>query len=123
MSIIVVCPNGHSLAVKEAFAGKRGLCPKCRAEIIIPSAEGDVLSDDDIMGILGPHDPDRSRGFVLSEPEGMRARTSVHYAAQKVIVRGSEVGAGKKCCDKCGEEIDAGTHICPHCHTYVGGRA
>lgn len=123
MSIIVVCPNGHSLAVKDAFAGRRGLCPMCRAEIAIPSAEGAMLSDEDIMGILGPHDPDRSRGFTVSESEGLRARTTVHYAAQKVVVRGTEKGMATKSCEKCDAEIDAGTHICPHCHTYVGGRA
>ena len=31
MSIRVVCSNGHTLNVKEKYAGKTGLCPKCKA--------------------------------------------------------------------------------------------
>ncbi len=27
----------------------------------------------------------------------------------------------RKSCVKCTREIDAGTRICPHCHTYIGG--
>ena len=27
--------------------------------------------------------------------------------------------APKKCCDRCNQEITVGTHICPHCHTYI----
>ncbi len=32
-------------------------------------------------------------------------------------------GTPKKSCVKCTREIDAGTRICPHCHTYIGGLA
>jgi hypothetical protein len=33
MSIALVCPNGHKLRVKDEYAGKRVLCPRCRAVI------------------------------------------------------------------------------------------
>lgn len=123
MSIIVVCPNGHSLSVRDACAGKQGLCPVCRAQVTVPQPADSSLSDDDIMGLLGPHDPNRSRGFTAYEPEMARATTSVHFAAKKVIVSGEKGGAPMKSCEKCSAEISATTHICPHCHTYVGGRA
>jgi hypothetical protein len=38
MGIRVSCPNGHKLNVKEQLAGKRGICPVCRAAFEIPSA-------------------------------------------------------------------------------------
>jgi hypothetical protein len=38
MGIRVSCPNGHKLNVKEQLAGKRGICPVCRATFEIPSA-------------------------------------------------------------------------------------
>jgi hypothetical protein len=33
MSIALVCPNGHRLRVKDEYAGKRVLCPRCRAVV------------------------------------------------------------------------------------------
>lgn len=123
MSIAVVCPNGHSLSVREECAGKTGLCPVCRARVVIPESSEAGLSDDEIVGILGPHDPNRSRGFRESEADAVRPTASVHFAARKVIVGGAKADGSTKTCDKCSEEIPASTHICPYCHTYVGGSA
>jgi hypothetical protein len=36
MGIRFICPNGHKLNVKAFLAGKRGLCPKCGAKVVIP---------------------------------------------------------------------------------------
>ena len=30
-----------------------------------------------------------------------------------------ERGTPKKICYKCNQEISAGIHICPYCHTYI----
>src|SRR5689334_1795616 len=37
MGIEITCPNGHQLRIKEKYAGKAGLCPKCRAAINVPA--------------------------------------------------------------------------------------
>ena len=36
MGIRFACPNGHPLHVKPELAGKRGICPECQAQFLIP---------------------------------------------------------------------------------------
>lgn len=38
MAIVVHCPNGHRVKVKDEFAGKRVLCPTCQAKTRVPPA-------------------------------------------------------------------------------------
>jgi hypothetical protein len=43
MTIQVICPNqscGRSLTVPQAYAGRKGKCPACDAELIIPQEAG-----------------------------------------------------------------------------------
>ena len=58
MAISIKCPNGHVLKVKDEFAGKSGLCPHCHSRVFVPmpvhSAEKARISDDEILGLLGP---------------------------------------------------------------------
>ncbi len=42
MGIKFSCPNGHKLNVKTFLAGKRAICPKCGARVIVPqTSEGE----------------------------------------------------------------------------------
>lgn len=103
MSIRVVCPNGHTLKVRDSFAGKAGLCPTCKARVEVPQVQAE-LSEDAIMSILGPHvtsDEQPSRG--VSHPVGDHDRSLTP----------------KKSCHQCNRQISAAIHICPHCHTYI----
>ena len=69
MSIRVVCPNGHMLRVQDSCAGKTGLCPVCRALVRVPEPAGqEPVSEDAILGFLGPHQPSRA-----AEPPAVRA--------------------------------------------------
>ncbi len=194
MSIQVSCPNGHSLRIKDSFAGKTGYCPHCRAKVHVPQPIG--FSEDDVISVLGPPPPrpadesesppdpevyayvhqSRSRpkpgaesgvglagssilrrakrcphchtptSFSFSicptcgtplpmigwrpvsddddlpagAPEGDReapAPTAEHAQGGSEDIHSTP----KKSCLKCTLEIDAGTRICPHCHTYIGG--
>jgi hypothetical protein len=36
MGIIAYCPNDHRVKVKDALAGKKGICPTCGARFRIP---------------------------------------------------------------------------------------
>lgn len=38
MAIVVDCPNGHRVKVKDVFAGKLVHCPICQAKTRVPSA-------------------------------------------------------------------------------------
>jgi hypothetical protein len=112
MSIRVVCPNGHALVVKDSLAGKSGLCPKCKAQVEVPEPPHGELSEDAIMGILGPPG---------AEP---LLYASVEKEAEPVeapLFEGERSSPPKKSCHKCNQEISAGIHICPHCHTYIAG--
>lgn len=38
MGIVVFCPNGHRINVKDSYAGRKGLCPTCGAKFRVPAA-------------------------------------------------------------------------------------
>ncbi len=110
MSIQVVCPNGHTLTVKDALAGKSGLCPKCKARVMVPELSDGGLSEDLIMNILGPSQPAPGAPATLPpdpDPFGSEA------------LEGEKSSPPKKACHKCNRLISTETHICPYCHTYI----
>ncbi|MEX2113295.1 MAG: DUF4339 domain-containing protein [Pirellulales bacterium] len=39
MGIKFSCPNGHKLNVKNFLSGKRAICPKCGARVVVPTIE------------------------------------------------------------------------------------
>lgn len=43
MGIKFRCPSGHKLNVKSFLSGKRAICPKCGAKVVVPSTEGAVV--------------------------------------------------------------------------------
>lgn len=105
MSIQLVCPNGHVLRVKDSFAGRKGLCPVCKAPIQVPKPSTEEL-EDEVLQIIGPHNPDSSE--LPLEPltdsvEHLKRSTMTPY----------------KSCARCHREITSIAHICPFCHTYV----
>jgi len=51
MGIRFLCPNGHKLNVKQALAGKHGICPDCGAKFLIPASPAGLIS-----GIAGHSD-------------------------------------------------------------------
>ena len=50
--IIFHCPNGHRIVVGKQFAGKRGKCNKCGADVQIPKASGGGAGAP--IGTIGP---------------------------------------------------------------------
>jgi hypothetical protein len=40
MALMMKCPNGHELSVAEQHAGKRVMCPMCRAVLDVPAGRG-----------------------------------------------------------------------------------
>ncbi len=109
MSIRVSCPNGHTLNVKDSWAGMSGLCPVCKARVKVPVPAAEQLSEDDILSFLGPHEPSRKGISVGSDFSGDERDETERR------------GPPKKICDMCNREIEAGTHICPYCRTYIAG--
>lgn len=106
MSIRVVCPNGHTLNVKDNCAGKTGLCPTCKARVAVPEVARPELSEDAILGILGTHEP---ASALVDGP---------HASPSELV---GPARPPKKTCLNCDREISAAVHICPHCRTYIAG--
>ncbi|NLF09605.1 MAG: hypothetical protein GX594_16735 [Pirellulaceae bacterium] len=115
MSIKCECSNGHVLKVKDSCAGKVGLCPICRVPVRVPQPEPQHanMSEDAILHLLGHHVPPPRQESIHDTVENldMFSDTSVSGIFGQT--------APKKCCDRCNQEITVGTHICPHCHTYI----
>ncbi|WP_218932357.1 DUF4339 domain-containing protein [Adhaeretor mobilis] len=44
MGIRFACPNGHKLNVKAELAGRRAICPQCKAKIVVPQVEETMKS-------------------------------------------------------------------------------
>ncbi len=108
MAIRVTCPNGHALKVPDNFAGRMGVCPKCKAKVRVPRAGPQTLSEDAIVDLI-----DTGEGRSGAAEAG-----------------GAEPAGGApplrepmKSCDQCGRQIPALLHICPHCHTYIASLA
>ncbi len=110
MSIRVVCPNGHSLKIKNKFAGQTGMCPICKSRILVPAPKEEVVGEDSIMDILSPEESG------LSEIE---AETPEFDTETGDVWSGMGGSVAPKICSKCLEEIPGDARICPHCKTYV----
>jgi len=109
MAIELTCPNGHKLKVKESSAGKTGRCPVCSAMIRVPRPPAEKLSEEAILGILGPQTPsDR-----IEPPE------SGFPDPDAAVPDSEELMARNKTCPQCHARIELETHICPNCRTYI----
>ena len=139
MSIKVTCPNGHELQVKSEFAGKSGLCPHCKARIIVPQPAPEEVSEDDLLRILGaactvPRQPTITKPSRPPEeskevrPEKSKAdvkpekpKEDVKAEESKVKVKadggGSSLLRRNKVCPTCCEIVTVSHADCPHCHT------
>ena len=142
MSIKVTCPNGHELQVKNEFAGKTGVCPTCKARIVVPVPEPKAVSEDELLAVLGtprfvPRVP------VSDEPAPRHSPVAVQGAEAKkeAVAAGSAIGTSggapretaakkeavapaasallrrKKVCPICCDIISVGHSECPLCQT------
>lgn len=139
MSIEVTCPNGHSMRVKNEFAGKTGLCPYCQARIAVPNAavskSGSAgLSEDDLLAVLRPPrpatgtavadtPPPQQAGAKVPQPhwpqgQAPHDQTAKHAAADPL----SEVFVHRRrVCPKCCEIVSFSSKECPVCGTSLSG--
>ena len=108
MGIKVSCPNGHTIKVKDSFAGKTGLCPACKARIKVPKIPRQGLSEDAILGILGDFDPSQDK-LASGGKTALDDPVEDYRPPQRTL----------KSCQSCGREISVQTHICPFCHHYI----
>ena len=53
MGIKFLCPNGHKLHVKTFLSGKRAICPKCGARVVVPAEPTSVIESEIASGFDG----------------------------------------------------------------------
>jgi len=114
MSILVSCPNGHTLKVDDKFAGRRGRCPKCRATVAVPASSSSSLDEDAILELL-----ESPQGSAIGPSSANRPSKHEDAAREAETSRRSAGAHGAvKFCPHCHREVSASLHLCPHCHHY-----
>ncbi|MCL6505396.1 MAG: hypothetical protein K6T59_00060 [Bryobacteraceae bacterium] len=110
MSIELTCPQGHKLKVKDRYAGKTGLCPRCGSRVRVPG-----VSEQEILRLLTCEELIEAdhRASAAEEPA---AGTVEAIPARRPL-------AGSKTCPRCKKEVRASFDLCPHCGTYFASPA
>jgi anti-sigma B factor antagonist len=118
MSIKVICPNGHALQVKGEFAGKSGLCPHCKALIVVPQAEPQAVSEDDLLEVLGPpRVVPRMPAPSAPPPPHRPAAPKEEPKKAPAASTGAALLRRQKVCPKCCEILAVVHTDCPRCRT------
>jgi len=118
MSIKVTYPNGRALQVKNEFAGRAGLCPHCKAQIIVPAAERRTVSEDDLLAVPTPASVDQCTP-VASEPQSQQPPPAQREKPKEdsAARHGSSTPLRRtRVCPKCCEFISMSHSYCPRCH-------
>ncbi len=117
MSIKVTCPNGHALQVKSEFAGKSGLCPHCKALIVVPKAEPHAVSEDDLLEVLGP--PHAVTHVPVASAPPPRHPAAPKEAPQKApaAIAAAPLPQRQRVCPRCCEFVSVVHTDCPRCRT------
>ena len=125
MTISAKCPNGHVLKVKDELAGKSGFCPYCGNRVFVPmpvhTTETAKISDDEILGVLGPP----SKLEVAPPPPSPppppdSASDSIHDIPKRpweTDLSGSSMLRKQKVCPSCGNLVSIAFTHCPRCAT------
>jgi len=100
MAIRLHCPNGHAVRVNDEFAGKIGLCPKCRAKVQVPlPRQADHLRP--------------SEEFVHQDPRHDRAIAGTGSGPLMPPFPSKKT----KLCVGCGHMASQSFAVCPRCGT------
>ncbi len=100
MSITISCSNGHELKVADKYAGRKVQCPKCKASVLVPEPEPEIL-DAAYPDFLSPS----SEEFASNQPqdfnwlrtnEAESIPSSGHVRVLKDSVQSSIPEAGKR---------------------------
>ena len=122
MGIQVECPNGHTFKVKDKYAGKKGLCPKCEGQVVVqvPEALPEKTEHAFREAIIQEHRathaaPSTSSSSVFDDhPAEADASTSASLIGSSVIRHKT------KC--ECGASVPMWYAKCPSCGKFLEHR-
>lgn len=120
MGIQVQCPHGHVFKVKDKYAGKKGLCPKCDGQVVV--LVPDVLSAKETNAAY--------REAVISEHRSENPVSESHDssvfdepAEAGSSVSGSLLGSSvirhQVKCLKCKQAVPMWYAKCPNCGEFL----
>jgi uncharacterized OB-fold protein len=108
MSITVKCPGGHTLKVKDRYAGMIGRCPKCGVAVEVPDRSPPL--EQELMDVLA-EDGEDDRPVYDDDLESSGVS----------LVVASSTGAKSRIskCPRCSQRVQVPeNNICPNCGAY-----
>lgn len=125
MGIRVECPHGHVLNVKEKYAGKKGLCPKCPGQVFIHvpdvvdsietnKALQDVVKTDQQRSVRNKLSSSASGGSGSIFDEGSSA---LDASSSGSLLSGSVIRHNTRCA--CGASVPMWYAKCPSCGVFL----
>ena len=112
------CKCGQKVGVKEHLAGKTARCPRCKANIEVPS-DNDVLAQR--VQSQGGGKPDHESGFLADQVETQQNKSRDEMPQSGEYVLADDTNETKKCLN-CGGTILASANKCRHCREFLNGR-
>ncbi|MEN0111449.1 MAG: hypothetical protein AAF805_12070 [Planctomycetota bacterium] len=121
MGIMVKCPNGHVFKVKDKYAGRKGLCPRCPGQVVVQVP--DTLSEE----TQAAH-----RRVVAEEVRHAQAAASASAASvlddslhddpnsSGSLLGSSVIRHNVKC--ECGQSVPMWFAKCPACGKFMNER-
>lgn len=119
MGIRVECPHGHVFKVKDKYAGKKGLCPKCTSQVAVQVP--DLLSSEQTQSDYRRAIADEVRAKNPS-PADLAASVLDDSLHEDTSSSGSLMGSSVlrhnvKC--KCGQAVPMWFAKCPGCGNFM----
>lgn len=122
MGINVECPHGHTFRVKDKYAGRKGLCPRCPGQVVVHVP--DLLNSKEVESDY--------RKAVAQEVRATNG-TPADYASSVLddalnedasssgsLMGSSVIRHNVKC--KCGQAVPMWYAKCPSCNAYMPRR-
>ena len=120
MGIQVKCPHGHTFKVKDKYAGKRGLCPHCKDQVVVEVPD---ISSTITEACRKAAAEERSHAHTSSgddsifddEPHQLTSDTSGSLLGSSVIQHNTT-------CEFCNESVPMWFAKCPACGHFIDHR-
>jgi len=115
MGIQVKCPKGHVFKVKDKYAGKKGLCPKCTDQTVVQvpdlltTASESALHSGGEGKALPPPDP----SSIFDDPLDQQTPSS-----SGSLLSGSFI-QHRVSCAKCNTRVPMWYAKCPNCGEFI----
>ena len=121
MGIKVECPHGHIFKVKDKYAGRKGLCPRCPGQVVVQVP--DLLTSQEATYRKAVADEVRASHTAAGDPSSSSVLDDV--LADDASSSGSLLGSSVirhhvKC--KCGQAVPMWFAKCPSCGNYMPQR-